>query len=210
MMRPADDCLEDVAPAVWLAETQAEAERREFFVSALMNPAFHWFFTQGQQALQAELYIPGVSSLLNGIEASLRVTMAQLKPDYDGQLSLSPYNLLSNTMLRKARDAGLPVEFLKFSDDEDFLSQIDTKDNVAIVQLRHDVCHGDILKFIQRMDFEQIDILTPECLRQTAARLLQVSYNWASGLALFRADHGRRPEGFPIPELPQNPLAEWL
>lgn len=202
---------DEVDPEIWLAEREAEAQRRSFFCLSLMNPSFHWFFTQGQQALELGLYIPGVSALLNGIEASLRVTMAQLEPDYLGdKLELSPYQNLSNTLLRKGRDSGLPVELLKLQEDEDFLAKIDTKEYVQIVQLRHDVCHGNILNFRQRMEFEQIDILTPECLRQTAAKLLVVSYSWAVGLATFRAAHGRRPEGFPIPEVPLNPLGKWL
>jgi hypothetical protein len=168
---------EDVDLRNFLEECRIEQERRAFFGFALMNPAFHWFFTQGQQALEAELYIPGVSSILNGFEASLRVTMAQLDPNYDGKLRLSPYHLLSNTMLSKAHDAGLPVELLALRGDKNFLDQIKTKDNVGIVQLRHDVCHGNIVDFIWKMEFEQIKILTPECLRATAADLLDVAYH---------------------------------
>jgi hypothetical protein len=194
----------------WLAKVQEDADRKSFFVFALLDPTFHWFFSQGQQALESELYIPGVSSILNGIEASLRVTMAQLEDEQLGRLSLSPYRLLSNTMLRKARDAGLPVELLALQGDQDLLTQIDTKTNVGIVQLRHDVCHGDILRFVQRVELEEIEFLTPECLRPTAARLLDVAYNWASGLAKFRAGSGLRPEGLSVPKVPRNPLAEWL
>lgn len=194
----------------FLDEAKIEQERRTFFAVALMNPAFHLFFTQGQQALEAELYIPGVSSILNGFEASLRVTMAQLDPNYDGDLRLSPYHLLSNTMLSKAHDVGLPVERLALRSDKHFLDQIKTKDNVGIVQLRHDVCHGNILDFIWKMEFEQIQILTPECLRATAADLLDVAYHWATGLAEFREKRGRRPEGSAIPQIPTNPLGHWL
>ncbi len=194
----------------FLEKVKTEQERRAFFAIALMNPAFHWFFTQGQQALEAELYIPGVSSILNGVEASLRVTMAQISPEYDGELSLSPYHVLSNTMLSKAHIAGLPVELLALPGESDFLTQIETKDSVAIVQLRHDVCHGNILNFIKKMEFEQIEILTPECLRPTAALLLGVAYKWAIGLANFRTNNGRRPERYPIPKMPINPLEEWL
>lgn len=194
----------------FLANVKARHAQMTYFATALMNPAFHWFFTQGQQALQQELYIPGVSSLLNGIEASLRVTVAQLDPGYDGDLALSPYQTLSNTLLRKARDLGVPVQNLAWPGEDDFQQKMETKDNVFIVQLRHDVCHGDILRFIEMMEYEQIPILTPESLRSTAAELLAVSFAWAHDLAEFRAQHGRRPAGFEIPGLPENPLAEWL
>ena len=201
---------EDEGLRSFLEEVKAEQQRRAFFAATLMNPAFHWFFTQGQQALEAELYIPGVSSILNGIEASLRVTMTQIDLEYAGTLNLSPYRLLSNMMLSKAHAAGLPVKLLAMRGESDFLNQIETKKNVTIVQLRHDVCHGNILNFIQRMEFEKIEILTPECLRTTAADLLDLAYRWALGLAQFRAKNGRRPDGAPIPQIPENPLAEWL
>ena len=79
-----------------------------------------------------------------------------------------------------------------------------------MVQLRHDVCHGNILNVIQRMAFEKIETLTPECLRTTAASLQDLAYRWTLGLAQFRARNGRRPEGVPIPPIPENPVAAWL
>ena len=203
----------------FLDEAKIEQERRTFFAVALMNPAFHLFFTQGQQALEAELYIPGVSSILNGFEASLRVTMAQLDPGYAGKLRLSPsddvlskkrMSVLSNKLLSQAHDVGLPVERLSLRIDKNFLDQIKTRNHVGIVQLRHNVCHGNILDFIQKMEFEQIEILTPECLRSTAAELLGVAYRWAFDLAQFRERRGRRPEGCAIPQIPKNPLGQWL
>lgn len=192
-------------------EFWAMAKRRRFFLDSLMNPTFHWFFCQGQQALDAHLYIPGVSSLLNGIEASLRVTLAQLEPDFSGnELALSPYQVLSNTLLKKAYDSGMPVDLLKFADDEDLIAQVHTRNNVAIVQLRHDICHGNMLNFIEPIGVDDIRILTPECLRPTAARLLGLSYKWSIGLAQFRAANGLRSPNIPIPDEPRNPLAEWL
>lgn len=194
-----------------LAAVRSEAACKRFFLTSLMNPAFHWFFTEGQDALMQELYIPGVSSLLNGIEASVRVTMAQLVEDYDGKLVLSNYQLLSNTLLRQARDAGLPIQKLAFPGEDDFNDVLERKDkSVAVVQLRHDVCHGNILEFIQRMEFENIEYFTPECLQEIAAVLLGVSYEWAKSLAEFRDTHGRRPKGEPIPEIPENPLQQFL
>ena len=47
----------------FLEKVKTDQERRAFFAIALMNPSFHWFFTQGQQALEAELYVPGVSCI---------------------------------------------------------------------------------------------------------------------------------------------------
>lgn len=188
----------------FIQKSRIEFERKTFFINAFMDPSIHWFFSQGQEALENQLYIPGVSSLLNGVEASLRVTMAQLDGSYDEKLS--PYKNLSNPLLRQAKEAGLPVELLALKGETDFLCQIQTKTCVSIVQLRHDICHGNILNFIEK----SVGILTPECLRPTAAHLLGVSYKWALGLAAFRARAGIRPCGFPIPHIPKNPLEEWL
>jgi hypothetical protein len=194
--------------ALVLAASQ-EFVCRQFFTNTLMNSAFHWFFTQGQVALTQELYIPGVSALLNGIEASLRATMAQLEPGYSGKLKLSKYQLLSNTLLRKARDRSLPITTLAFPGEDDFHDRIEkNRENVRIVQLRHDICHGDILEFIQTI--EQKPILTPECLRGVAAVLLGLSFEWAQALAHFRDQNGLRPPGVDIPPIPRNPLAHWL
>ena len=186
-------------------------QREDFFRQSLLNPTFHWFFTQGQIALTQELYIPGVSALLNGIEASLRVTMLQIGAEYADRLELSNYRLLSNTLLRQARHEGVPVSTLAFPGELDFLEKLEAgKEDVELVQLRHDVCHGNILRFTQRMEFEQIDILSPECLRGVAAILLGMSFEWAHALALFRASKGRRPPNYEIPAIPSNPLAKWL
>ncbi|WP_143755191.1 hypothetical protein [Caulobacter sp. B11] len=201
---------DDELRATFLAKVHTEHARRTYFACNLMNPAFHWFFTQGQQALEQELYIPGVSSILNGIEASLRVTVAQLHPDYAGELTLSPYQNLSNTLLRKARELGVPIKSLAWPGEEDFYTKLETKENVFVVQLRHDVCHGDILQFIEMMEYEQIQLLTPECLRSIAAELLAVSFAWTYDLAGFRARRGLRPAGIEIANPPENPLAAWL
>jgi hypothetical protein len=206
----ADEDHENRSKSGFLARVREAAERRSYFVATLLNPSFHWFFTQGQDALLGELYIPGVSSLVNGIEASIRVTLAQLDPGYSGTLELSPYQLLSNTLLRKAREVGMPIEALAFPGESDFEENLPTKTNTKVVQLRHDICHGNILPFIQTMEYEQIQILTPECLRATAAQLLGISYVWARDLAQFRDSRGRRPAGHDLPSIPENPLAQWL
>jgi hypothetical protein len=193
-----------------LTKQHKDHERKTFFVEALMNPAFHWFFTQGQDALLQELYLPGVSALLNGFEASLRVTLAQLEPDYEGVLELSPTQVLNNKLLRKAHRAGIPIQYLAFPGEEDFTAKLETRKNVRIVQLRHDVCHGNILAFIQTTEYERIQILTPECLRPIAAVLLGMAYQGGRSLAKFRDANGRRPNGYSLPDIPDNPLVDWL
>jgi hypothetical protein len=201
---------DETVAAQFLGEVHTREALRNYFAVTLMNPTFHWFFVQGLQALEQELYIPGVSALLNGIEASIRVTVAQLAEGYDGNLSLSPFQLLSNTLLKRAGELGMPIDALAWPGEADFQAKLDTKANVALVQLRHDVCHGNLLRFIHVMEYEKLEILTPESLRSTAAELLGISLAWARRLAVFRNENGRRPKDIPIPPEPPNPLAQWL
>jgi len=42
------------------------------FVRRLYAAEFHWFFVQGVAAINKGLIVPGASSILNGIEASLQ------------------------------------------------------------------------------------------------------------------------------------------
>lgn len=45
-------------------------EERLHFVDSLRGAEMHWFFVQAVQALEQKLYLPGVVSLLNGIETA--------------------------------------------------------------------------------------------------------------------------------------------
>lgn len=188
---------------------QANAEKA-FFVLALMNATFHWFFDQALTALKSELYLPGLSSLLNGIEASIRVTLHEIDPAFDGRLELSPYRLLSNRLLMQARDVGMEVRLLAFPGEGDFGEKLETNENVKLVQLRHDVCHGNVTRFIASVPNTDIEYFTPECVRKVSAELLGISFEWARALGEFRLKAGLRPPEFPIPAAPTNPLAEWL
>jgi hypothetical protein len=113
--------------------------RKVFFTQSLADPMFHWFFAQGQDALLNGLILPGISSLLNGIEGSIRVTVEQLAEDCQGELTLKNHVLLSNKLLRKAKDMGLPVHLLAFPGERDFDAVLGTKKHVKLVQLRHDI-----------------------------------------------------------------------
>src|ERR1700730_7288933 len=117
-------------------------EVQNVFLS-LCAPEQHWFFSQGHDAYVHELYLPALSSLLNGIEASLRVTLHLLNKDIK-QLDirdLPRYPVLSNELILKAQEAGMPVQYLAFSEEKDFLENLKSKKHVRIVGLRHDICH---------------------------------------------------------------------
>ena len=192
----------------WAAQRQFPAEAN-FFFEALSAAEFHWFFVQGLTALRAELYLPGVSALLNGIEASLRVTMHQLTVDPTGGTEPSPYRVLSNLLLCSARNAGLLVEALAFPGEDDFADKLTSpkgaRRDVLVVALRNDICHGNIFEFITPKD-DQIDaFFTPDALRGVSAVLLGISFEWAKALGDFRRVKGLLHYG-PTPPIPSSPL----
>ncbi len=191
------------------AQSQLSVEAN-FFFEALSAAEFHWFFVQGLAALRAELYLPGVSSLLNGIEASLRVTIHQLTPDPTGGTEPSPYRVFSNVLLSGAREVGLPVEVLAFPDEHDFVDKLMTskKDrrNVEIVRIRNNMCHGNIFEFITPKNAEVDAFFTPDALRGISEVLLGVSVKWAKAIGDFRRTKGLLQYG-PRPPIPSTPLA---
>ena len=192
----------------WAAQRQFSAEAN-FFFEALSAAEFHWFFVQGLTALRAELYLPGVSALLNGIEASLRVTIHQLTSDSAGVSEPSPYKVLSNVLLSGARNVGAPIEALAFPGEDDFGEKLMTskKDrrDVEVVRLRNNVCHGNIFEFITPKDGDVDAYFVPDSLRAVSAVLLGVSFEWAKALGDFRRVKGLLHYG-PTPPIPSTPL----
>ena len=146
---------------------------------------YFWHFIQGLQALESELYIPGVLSLIAGIETSIRHTLHRIKHDhfpFEDDLG----STLSNGLLRQARDAGIPVQLLAFPDEPNFSSDLDTKTPVRLVMMRNKLAHGNVQSFIIRELGDDCALFTPECLREIAAVLEKISYTWMEGLDSYR------------------------
>jgi hypothetical protein len=157
-------------------------------IAGILNAAeFHWHFAQGIKAIEAELYIPGVLSLLAGIEASIRFSLYQIKSaEFPFEEDLGA--VLSNSLLRQAHQAGLPVQLLAFPGENQFLAALNfTKPGVQVVALRNDLAHGNVRAFINRDLGDENAFFTPECLRPLAHQLQQISSSWAEGLAHYRA-----------------------
>ena len=148
---------------------------------------FHWHFSQGLRALDSELYVPGVLSLLAGIEASLRFTLYQLNSDafpFTDDLG----TVLSNSLLRQANESGLPVATLAFPGEADFLANLASRrPEVRIVSARNDLAHGNVQSFVNRELGDDQAFFTPECLRPLAKELREISIQWAKDLAAYRA-----------------------
>jgi hypothetical protein len=153
---------------------------RSDFIEWLEAAELHWFFIQGEQALERELYLPGTVALINGIEASIRFTLHRLDgKTLDDDLGAT----LSNRLIREARDRGLPVQTLAFPGERDFDAKLATRDPyVEVVRVRHNLAHGNIVEYVNRED----DVFTPECLRDLSSILLNLSCEWGKQLGEFR------------------------
>ena len=163
---------------------------RNFFFERLCAAEFHWFFVQGVDCMFNEFYVPAVSSLLNGIEASLRITISQIQNPQNEFVELTPYKVLSNNLISDAKDLGLPIEALAFPNESDFLNKLQTQKpnvvSVEVVRHRNNICHGNILEFIDSDLGRESSIFTPVSLRILCFELLNVCGLWAEKLGNFR------------------------
>lgn len=201
------DGWDDKEVDAYVQEMSTRFKNRSYFVHTLAPSYFHWHFQQAYDALTNEYYLPGVSGLLNGIEASLRTTLSEIQgKSLDGDLG----SVMSNGLLKQARAHGLDISPLIFPNEKDFYTRLETNNTpVELVRLRNNVCHGNFNEFTQ--DLPGIGkFFTPECLRPTAAVLLGISYAWAAVLSQYRQAKGLASKQSVETVIPPNPLAEWL
>tara|TARA_R110001606_G_C15374241_1_gene649835 strand:- start:1709 stop:2266 length:558 start_codon:yes stop_codon:yes gene_type:complete len=173
----------------YLEKVKREYEESMFFLQQNLGADVHWFFQQGFEALKSELYLAACSSFIIGIEASLRITQAQVeKPEVVDELD--PVKTLSNRLLNDARANGLPIDLLAFPEETDFSQKLATSranlQNVEIVRIRHNLCHGNILEHRNSDLGTDNTFFTPECVRDLSNALYQLSKQWTSGLGEFR------------------------
>lgn len=190
---------------VMLEDIEHEFLQKAYFASACAPSPFHWHFQQAYEALIAALYLPGVSGLLNGIEGSLRTTVAALEGrSMDGDLGA----VMHNSLLRSAEQHGMNINLLAFPAESDFRDKLPTRNGVKLVQLRNDICHGNFQRFVR--DVDGVEVFTPECLGEVSAQLLQMSFDWTRSLCDFYHDKSWRSSGSGELIFPDNPLKHWL
>lgn len=163
---------------------------RNFFFERLNAAEFHWFFVQGVDCMFNEFYVPAVSSFLNGIEASLRITISQIQNPENEYVELTPYKVLSNNLISDAKELGMPIDSLAFPNEINFLNNLSSQKpnlvSVEIVRHRNNICHGNILEFINNDLGRENSFFTPISLRILCFELLDVCGNWAEQLSEFR------------------------
>ncbi|WP_111860362.1 hypothetical protein [Acinetobacter sp. CFCC 10889] len=166
---------------------KAEHSERIFFLTLGLGAEIHWFFTQALEALKLGLYLPACTSFINGIESSIRVIYAQSIQKGINHLNDTP--TLSNSLLIKAQSIGMPITFLKFPNEAQFqenLVSTKPKTNVEIVRVRHNLAHGNIFEYINKDLGEDNIFFTPECCRNLAFNLYEISKEWCAELAKFK------------------------
>lgn len=173
----------------YLQKIRIEHERKFFFLNHNLGAEVHWLFTQALSALDSELYLPACTSFINGIEASLRITMSQIKkPCIVTELDNIP--TLSNSLLLAAQNNGLPIEALAFPEESLFSDNLNSKKpnktNVEIVRIRHNLCHGNFLEYTNP------EFFTPECCRPLAHQLHDLCCEWTVQLGKFRKELFRK------------------
>ncbi|OTG90220.1 hypothetical protein [Acinetobacter sp. ANC 3832] len=174
-----------------LNDWEKEHQEKIFFLNLDLGAEIHWFFTQALEAMKHSLFLPACISFIHGIEASIRVT-------YSKQLKSSTYTLnnfndvptLSNSLLKKAQNIGIPINFFKLPNEADFEQNlISKKPNlkyVEIVRVRHNLAHGNIFEFINKELGENNMFFTPECCKELTENLYEISKNWCVELSKFK------------------------
>ncbi len=185
---------------------KAQVLDNTYFLRAFTPSPFHWHFQQAYEALQQNLFLPGLSGLLNAIEASLRATICELEnTTLDGDLG----RVMSNSLLRNAKKHGMKIEVLAFPDETNFQEMVASKEPVQLVRLRNDICHGNFHAYSNNLA-EVGEFFTPECLRPISANLLDISFKWAKELSIFRQETGLLPKSEDELTYPKNPLSNSL
>jgi len=152
-----------------MCSTKTEAKILSWvYVANIQNAGVHWFFDQAIHAYAHELYLASALSYITGIEALIRQVAKPLEED--GKVNPSDYlssRTLSNSLLNQLHKRGLDVTCFRFPEEsiDSFLAKLNkNKDHVRLVQLRHDINHGNIENFFKKTD-EGVSVFTPDMMQ---------------------------------------------
>lgn len=152
----------------------------QFYLDNLRNAELHWIFVEAEESFSRSRYISSSICFIAGIESSIRSTMSRLQ---NNGFSDDLGSTLSNSLLRNARDRGLPVHCLIMPSDSDFERKLATRaEHVEIVRVRHNLAHGNFQEYVQR----DICFFTPECMRDMCSDLRHAAREWVEALGSFR------------------------
>jgi len=164
---------------------------RSHFFNQFRNSKFHWFFMEAVDSYQNKLYISSILCILNGIEASLRVTLRQKSGD--GIYNSSLGKTLNNKLLREAKSIGIPVGILRLPGEDKAkfdkkMSPNGSTKPVDILQLRHEFCHGNLSEYLEKIS-DETAYFEPAMLHNLNVELLDMSHLWANHLSSWRFEN---------------------
>ncbi|MEX0573146.1 hypothetical protein ABYH20_018155, partial [Acinetobacter baumannii] len=122
-------------------------------------------------------------SLICGIEASLRSTLHLISDSPEDRLYVAEN--MNKQMIIKAKQKGLPISVLAFSDEHDFHEKITNGEKINLIKLRNDLMHGNIREFTEY--FEDQRIFYPEHLLDPLVEIILISKKWIKELSEFRS-----------------------
>ncbi|GAB3042125.1 hypothetical protein GCM10027155_03180 [Acinetobacter apis] len=162
----------------FIQNIKEDNEKKLFFAQHQLGAEVHWFFIEAVQAMEKNLILLACLGFINGIEASLRSTVAAIE-----NTSIDSNTILNNKLLRKAKKHGLPINYLTFPGEQNFELKLErNNDHVEIVRLRHNFCHGNILEYVNK----DLSFFTPECCNHIVNILLDISKKWVEHLGIFK------------------------
>ncbi|MDC5215405.1 hypothetical protein OHW69_12125 [Acinetobacter baumannii] len=153
------------------------------FIQENSGAEFHWYFIQGIEAYINGHYLPALLSLICGIEASLRSTLHLISDSPEDRLYVAEN--MNKQMIIKAKQKGLPISVLAFSDEHDFHEKITNDEKINLIKLRNDLMHGNIREFTEY--FEDQRIFYPEHLLDPLVEIILISKKWIKELSEFRS-----------------------
>ncbi|HEN9559782.1 hypothetical protein [Acinetobacter baumannii] len=153
------------------------------FIQENSGAEFHWYFIQGIEAYTNGHYLPALLSLICGIEASLRSTLHLISDSPEDRLYVAEN--MNKQMIIKAKQKGLPISVLAFSDEHDFHEKITNGEKINLIKLRNDLMHGNIREFTEY--FEDQRIFYPEHLLDPLVEIILISKKWIKELSEFRS-----------------------
>ncbi|HCI3538433.1 TPA: hypothetical protein NOZ40_002833, partial [Acinetobacter baumannii] len=151
------------------------------FIQENSGAEFHWYFIQGIEAYINGHYLPALLSLICGIEASLRSTLHLISDSPEDRLYVAEN--MNKQMIIKAKQKGLPISVLAFSDEHDFHEKITNDEKINLIKLRNDLMHGNIREFTEY--FEDQRIFYPEHLLDPLVEIILISKKWIKELSEF-------------------------
>ncbi len=86
------------------------------------------------------------------------------------------------------------MKYLASNEEDDFFEKLKSdkpnRVDVGIVRLRNNICHGNVMEFVNVELGRENFFFSPESLKTETEKVLAISADWCEALGLFRRKHG--------------------